>query len=261
MDNTTKFTIGHGVLLLMLVLSISLGIKAVRRFRQRQSFGLGEKVSLGTACILLSFLCYLGYYFYLRCTNRLSVQEFSNSAHLCWSDVNNPSVLTEPPILRGRGSFFRLAFVVERNLLLRGYPIWNTSFALVPPSCYRSSGVWLYTNPNHASEMKRRWPLLAPLEFNYAMRTCRNTKETVSFSCDQVRKLYTELLQDTQFLRREVILDGAVFDRRMVDSKKQVQTARFTLRDSSLVGFRWKRAKLLLMLNENEVRLILESEY
>ena len=109
--------------------------------------------------------------------------------------------------------------------------------------------------------MKRRWPFLAPLQFNYAMRSCHKTKETVSFNCYLVRKLYAQLLQDTQFPRREVILDGVAFDRRTVDSMKEVQTALFTLRDSSLVGFGWKRAKLLLMLNENEVRLMLESEY
>jgi hypothetical protein len=246
----------------MLVLSITLGLRAVRRFRQGQSFGLREKALLGSACILLSFLCYLGCYFYLRWTGRLSVQGFRDSAHLCWSDVNNPSFLTEQPILRGRGSFFRLAFVLERNGLVRGYPLWNTSFAMVPPTSYRPDCRLLHSNPNYTSEIKKRWPFLAPLQFNYAMSSCHKAKETVHFSCARIYELYAKLLQDNQFPRREVILDGVAFDRRTMDLKKSFRnTAQFTLRDTSLIGFHYKRAKLLLNLNQYEVQLMLESDY
>ena len=93
------------------------------------------------------------------------------------------------------------------------------------------------------------------------MRNCHNGKETVYFTYVRIHELYEKLLLDDQLPLKEVILNGVGFDRRTVDSKKSVDTAAFTLRDSGLFGFRYKRAKLLLMLNENEVRLMLESEY
>ena len=254
------FTLWHAILFLTLILSISIVVQAIRRFRKRQSFNLLGKVSVGTACVLLSFLCYLSCYFYLRWTNRLVVRDFADNAHLCRSAVQNPNVITERPLLRGRGSFFRLAFVVERNLLFRGYPLWHTSFELVPPS-YGSAFVWLRSEPNHTSKIKERLPFLEPLQFNYAISKWQRQRETIHFSCDRIRELYAKLLQDNEFTRGDVILNGVTFDRRTVDSTKEVLTAQFTLRDSSLIGFPWKRAKLLLMIDQNEVRLMVENGY
>lgn len=254
------FTLWHAILLLTLVLSIGIVVHAIRRFRKRQCFNLLAKVSVGTACVLLSFLCYLSCYFYLRWTNRLVVRDFEDNAHLCRSVVRNPNVITERPLLRGRGSFFRLAFVVERNLLYRGYPLWHTSFELVPPS-YRSAFVWLHSEPNYTSKIKERFPFLEPLQFNYAISNLRPQSETIHFSYVRTRELYAKLLQDNEFLRGNVILNGVAFDRRTVDSTQEVLTAQFTLRDSCLIGFPWKRAKVLLMIDQNEVQLMFENGY
>ena len=94
-QSTTMFTIWHACLLLLFLVSIGILIVFRKRVRQGRSVRLPGKIAISLACVMLAFIFYLSCYFYLRWTDRLVVGRFSDDAHLCWSAVKNPNMITE----------------------------------------------------------------------------------------------------------------------------------------------------------------------